>query len=250
MKHTYLLFLTVILLSGSNLYAQQYPEMIKVKGGTFKMGDELGVGEKDELPVHNRTIKTFGIAKTETTVLQWKTYCNATVQQMPKAPQGGWVDNDPIVNVSWEDAVAYCNWLSSKTGKQYRLPTEAEWEFAARGGNKNKGFHYSGSQNIDSVAWNKNNSNNLVHAVAQKTANELGLYDMTGNLWEWCMDWHVFEAYTFAQTNKKDDKVRTTRVIRGGSAITPPLGCRTASRGNSEPTFRDPYCGFRVAIQL
>lgn len=138
--------------------------MIKVKGGSFKMGDELGVGEKDELPVHSVTVKTFGIAKTETTVLQWKTYCNATGLPMPKVPQGGWVDHDPMVNISWEDAIAYCKWLSNKTGKQYRLPTEEEWEFAARGGKKSKGYQYSGGQNIESVAWNKNNSKNLVHA--------------------------------------------------------------------------------------
>ncbi len=249
MKLHFLFLFIVTLLYGSNLNAQQYPEMIKVKGGSFKMGDELGVGEKDELPVHSVTVKTFGLAKTETTVLQWKTYCNETGLPMPKSPQGGWVDQDPIANVSWEDAMAYCKWLSNKTGKQYRLPTEVEWEFAARGGKKSKGYQYSGGQNIDTVAWNKNNSNNLVHAVAQKKANELGLYDMTGNLWEWCLDWYIFEAYTFAQDNKKDDKIRGTRVIRGGCATTPALGCRNASRGSSEPGFRYAYSGFRVAIQ-
>ncbi len=249
MKHRYLFLFTIINLFFTQINAQQYPEMIKVKGGSFKMGDELGVGEKDELPVHKVTVKTFGIAKTETTVLQWKTYCNATGLPMPKAPQGGWVDHDPIVNISWEDAIAYCKWLSNKTGKQYRLPTEEEWEYAARGGKKSKGYQYSGGQNIDSVAWNKNNSNNLVHAVGQKTANELGLYDMTGNLWEWCMDWYVFEAYAFAQANKKDDRVRSTRIIRGASVLTAALGSRIADRGNSEPTFRYSYLGFRVVIQ-
>jgi formylglycine-generating enzyme required for sulfatase activity len=249
MKQKFLLLFYTGLFCFTFSNAQQYPEIIKVKGGTYNMGDELGIGEPDEQPVHSVSVKTFGMAKTETTVLQWKTYCNATGQQMPKVPKGGWIDDYPIVFVSWEEAVAYCNWLSHKTGKQYRLPTEAEWEFAAKGGKKSKGFDYSGSQNIDSAGWYRDNSSNTTHAVAQKSANELGLYDMTGNVWEWCMDWYVFVAY--AQTNSKNIKTTpSTSIVRGGSVTTTAKGCRIADRGSSEPAYRGPYLGFRVAVSL
>ena len=249
MKQKILLLLSTFLLFFTIAQAQQFPEIIKVKGSTYKMGDEQGIGEPDEQPVHSVSVKTFGIAKTETTVLQWKTYCNATGKQMPKVPKEGWINDYPMVNVSWEDALAYCKWLSKKTGKQYHLPTEAEWEFAARGGGKSKGFKYSGGNNIDSVSWYKDNGNNVTHAVAQNSANELELYDMTGNVWEWCEDWYVYVAYS--PTKAKDIKIPpSTRIFRGGCATTPSIVCRITNRGSSEPTYRDPFIGFRVAVQM
>ena len=141
--------ITLILLCSISLnrvIAQSYPEMIKVEGGSFEMGDVEGVGHRYEQPVHTVNLKTFSIAKTETTVLQWKTYCIATAHSMPQPPDWGWIDTHPVVNVSWHDAVEYCDWLSDKTGKLYRLPTEAEWEYAARGGKLSKGFKFSGGQ--------------------------------------------------------------------------------------------------------
>jgi formylglycine-generating enzyme required for sulfatase activity len=189
MNKKFLLLFSAISLFITITYAQQYPEIIKVKGGTYRIGDEIGIGEPDEQPVHSVTVKTFGIAKTETTVLQWKTYCNATGQQMPKVPKRGWIDDYPIVYVSWEDA------------------------------------------------------------VAQKSANELGLYEMTGNVWEWCLDRYVFVAY--AQTNSKNIKTTpSTRIVRGGSLTTTAKACRIADRGSCEPTYRDPFAGFRVAVSL
>jgi sulfatase modifying factor 1 len=248
MSQKILILFTNIFLFVTAITAQQYPEIVKVKGGSFKMGDELGLGQADEQPVHIETVRKFGIAKTETTVLQWKTYCKATGKQMPKSQSGEWMDNHPITSVSWEEAAAYCLWLSQKTGKQYRLPTETEWEFAARGGNQSKGFTYSGGHSIDSTSWCIENSNTSTHAIAQKKANELGLYDMSGNVWEWCQDWYLFKASE--QNNPQLANKGTTRVLRGGCAKNPASSCRVAERGSSLPDYRDPFLGFRVALEL
>lgn len=190
MKHKLVTLLFAALCGIANSYAQSYPEMIKVEGGTFTMGDSEMEGGETEQPTHEVTLKSFSIAKTETTVLQWKTYCSATGHKMPdETPSWGWIDAHPIVNVNYDDAVAYCDWLSDKTGELYRLPTESEWEYAARGGKQSKGYKYSGGQSIDMTGWYDGNSNNQIQAVAQKRANELGIYDMSGNVLEWCKDW-------------------------------------------------------------
>ncbi len=199
------LLLLATLFTGLAAFSQtaHYPEMILVEGGTFTMGDSEMEGEANEQPAHEVTLKSFSMAKTETTVLQWKTYCSATGHKMPETPSWGWIDTHPIVNVSYDDAVAYCDWLSDKTGELYRLPTEAEWEYAARGGKQSKGYKYSGGQSIDMTGWYNGNSNKQTQAVAQKRPNELGLYDMSGNVWEWCKDWYDwYGSYTAgAQTN-------------------------------------------------
>ncbi|MBC7507732.1 MAG: formylglycine-generating enzyme family protein [Ferruginibacter sp.] len=228
-------------------HAQQYPEMIEVKGGSFEMGDELGIGEAREQPIHTVTLKTFSIAKTETTVLQWKTYCNATGRKMPETPSWGWIDNHPLENVSWDDAVAYCDWMSDKTGNIYRLPTEAEWEYAARGGKQSKGFKYSGGQSIDGTGWYKENSGTGTKEVAQKKANELGLYDMSGNVWEWCLDWYG-DYVAGAQTNPRGAKSGSSRVLRGGSWDGTAARCRVARRDFNGRGDRNNNCGFRVVV--
>ena len=221
------------------------PVMVKVEGGTFQMGDEQGLGDFDEQPVHTVTLKTFSIAKTETTVLQWKTFCSETGRQMPESPSWGWIDDHPIVNVSWDDASAYGAWLSGKTGKIYRLPTEAEWEFAARGGALSKGYKYSGGKSLDKVGWYEPNSNDQTQPTAKKRANELGLYDMSGNVWEWCMDWHGLYSAE-AQTNPKGAKTGPDRVIRGGGWYNTADGCRAARRYYYEPSSRRTFMGFRL----
>jgi formylglycine-generating enzyme required for sulfatase activity len=158
--------------------------------------------------------------------------------------------NHPVLHVSWNDAVEYCKWLSNKTGKTYRLPTEAEWEYAARGGSSGRGYKYSGSNNLDEVAWYTSNSGSKTHPVGQKKANELGLYDMSGNVWEWCSDdWHG--NYTGAPTNGRawiDSPRASFRVARGGGWDYDAQDCRVSGRGNDSPSNRDSGMGFRLAL--
>jgi len=243
----YLLITILIYTTGTPLLeAQSNPEMVKVAGGTFNMGDEKGLGEPDERPVHSVTLKNFSIAKTEVTVLQWRTYCKAMQHEMPDTPEWGWKDEHPVVSVTWEEAVAFCKWLSDKTAKTYRLPTEAEWEYAARGGKLSKGFIFSGSQNINDVSWFRDNSNGSIHPVAQKRPNELGLYDMSGNAWEWCSD-YLDEYKENAVSNPTGASTGTFVVRRGGSWDDILTRNRCTYRiGNS---FRRSYhsLGFRVA---
>ncbi|MDZ7879931.1 MAG: SUMF1/EgtB/PvdO family nonheme iron enzyme [Saprospiraceae bacterium] len=156
----------------------------------------------------------------------------------------------PVRNVNWYAATAYCQWLSEKTGKKYRLPTEAEWEYAARGGNQSKGYKYSGSNTLGEVAWYDENSDSKTHAVGTtKKGNELGIYDMSGNVWEWCSDW--FGDYkSVAQTNPKGEAKGSYRVHRGGSWRDYSGNCRAANRGNDTPAYRDDGLGFRVCYSL
>jgi formylglycine-generating enzyme required for sulfatase activity len=238
----------VILMTSYTLHAQEYPEMIEVKGGSFVMGDESG--DKDEKPAHEVQVNTFRIAKTETTVRQWRTFCTATKRAMPEAPWFGLKDDHPIVNISWDDAIAYCRWLSTKDNKHYRLPTEAEWEFAARGGSKSKGYAYSGAKRPDSIAWFSSRSSGTM-PVAQKLPNELGLYDMTGNVWEWCSDWYDAGYYTL---KVKDNPPGPSRVLgskfytlRGGAWDIGARNSRNTYRNPLSPTSRNHNKGFRVA---
>jgi formylglycine-generating enzyme required for sulfatase activity len=153
--------------------------------------------------------------------------------------------NYPITGVSWNDAKAYCEWLSQKTGKTYRLPTEAEWEYAARGGSKSVGYKYSGSNNIDEVAWYDGNSGSKTHPVGQKKANELGIYDMSGNVWEWCGDWYGSYSSS-SQTNPIGAASGSNRVFRGGSWYFIAIYCRSANRDDSTPDTRNGSIGFRL----
>ncbi len=225
-----------------------YPEMIPVEGGTFEIGDELGQGFADELPVHSVSLLTFSMAKTQTTVLQWITYCEASGRSMPpKAPDEGWNDNHPMVYVSWADAMDYCKWLGKTLGGRWRLPTEAEWEYAARGGNKSQGYIYSGGNDIDHVGWFQENAAGQTQAVGLKKPNEPGLYDMSGNVWEWCMDWYDESYYVNSPLdNPTGPASGTRRVLRGGSWLLGATQCRVSNRDCSEPAHRDFDFGFRV----
>lgn len=221
------------------------PEMIAVAGGSFMMGGSI---EDEEKPRHNVTLTSFSMAKTETTVAQWRAYCTATGQAMPETPFSGWTDKAPIVNVSWEDVVAYCEWLSDKTGKTYRLPTEAEWEYAARGGSKSNGYTYAGSDELDEAGWYYDNAGGQTQACGRKKPNELGLYDMSGNVYEWCKDWYSGTYYSSSPaSNPSGPSSGSFRVLRGGSWTTGAAGCRAAHRNSGTPRIR-PLTGFRVVV--
>lgn len=231
------------------LSSHEYPEMKKVEGGTFTMGDVEGVGQDNEIPLHEVTLKDFSIAKTETTIGQWKSFCRATGRSIPDTLKTGKYDNYPIQNLKRGEAVEYTNWLSKETGKSFRLPTEAEWEYAARGGKLSRGTIFAGSSIIDSVAWYFGNSNKETHPVAQKKPNELGLYDMTGNVWEWCQD--LYEEYTSAPANNPRGATTGDKLVfRGGSWYELDKYSRIPFRGHSDDrdyAFRD--LGFRVVSE-
>ena len=227
--------------------AQNTPELIKVTGGTFTMGDESGMGQSDEQPTHEVTLSDFSIGKTEVTVAQYRYYCSSTGISMPEEPSWGWSDNAPIVNVSWFDAINYCDWLSEKLDQNITLPTEAQWEFAARGGTQSEGYKYAGGRSMATAGWYRDNSGGKTQTVASKKANELGLYDMSGNVYEWCIDW--YDGGYYANSPSKNPKNTTRgdyRVLRGGSWSYSASYCRVANRNINEAGSRDFYNGFRV----
>ena len=156
-------------------------------------------------------------------------------------------DQCPVEEVSWNDIQEFLRRLNTRTGQNYRLPTEAEWEFAARGGNKSRGYKYAGSNNIADVAWYLSNSGYKTRPVGQKSPNELGLYDMSGNVWEWCQD--RYGGYSSsAKTNPTGSSTGSFRVIRGGSWDSDPQDCRVANRYNFGPGIRYyGLVGFRLA---
>lgn len=245
-KSTIIIFL---LMANTCVFAQTFPEMITVEGGTFIMGDIELDGKYDAQPAHEVTLNTFQIAKTETTVAQYRAYCIAVGKRMPEPPRWGWIDTHPMVNVSWFDAMSYADWLSDKTGKNYRLPTEAEWEYAARGGNKSNGTKYSGGRSLDVVAFYEANSNDQTQSVALKRPNELSIYDMTGNVNEWCQDWYEKTYYSSSpKENPKGPASGSYRVLRGGSWIYDAYGCYIANRNYDDPTYRIGFLGFRVVL--
>ncbi len=219
-------------------------EMVFVKGGRFKMGATAEQGKdayKDEKPVHSVTVSDFYIGKYEVTQAQWE----AVMGKNPSYFKG---DNHPVENVSWNDVQKFIKKLNAKTGKRYRLPTEAEWEYAARGGDQSKGYKYSGSNDIGSVAWYTNNSGKQTHPVGQKQPNELGLYDMSGNVYEWCSDW--YGRYSSGlQTNPTGPAKGSDRVLRGASWNILAWCCRVSDRSHISPSGRGSYYGFRLVCQ-
>ncbi len=216
-------------------------EMIFVEGGTFKMGSNYG--ESDEKPIHTVQVTSFYIGKCEVTQAQWE----AVMGNNPSGHTG--CDICPVEQVSWDDAQKFISKLNQMTSKQYRLPTEAEWEYAARGGNKSRGYTYSGSSNLDDVAWFADNSGSATHQVAQKQANELGIFDMSGNVWEWCSDWYADYA-SVKQFNPTGPSTGSFRVVRGGSWRYIAQYCRSADRSNDAPTRRFNFIGFRLASPM
>lgn len=219
-------------------------DMVAVKGGNFTMGCTSEQGSdcyKDETPPHPVTVGDFYMGKYEVTQAQWK----AVMGSNPSRFSG--CDQCPVENVSWNDAQEFIRKLNELTGKTYRLPTEAEWEYAARGGAQRKGYKYSGSNSIGDVAWYYGNSGSETHPVGQKNPNELGLYDMSGNVWEWCSDWYG-DYSSQAQTNPQGPSSGSGRVLRGGSWGINARYCRVSSRDNYSPAYRSLDGGFRVVL--
>ncbi|MDP3113667.1 MAG: bifunctional serine/threonine-protein kinase/formylglycine-generating enzyme family protein [Candidatus Cloacimonadaceae bacterium] len=241
-------------ISTPNQMQTQTKNMIYVEGGTFNMG--ATDVESNERPVHQVTLASFYIGKHEVTQKEWL----AVMGSNPSYFKG---ENLPVAQVRWFDAIDYCNKRSINEGltacysvdgsnkpndwrrgtivcdwnaNGYRLPTEAEWEYAARGGNKSKGYEYAGSNDIGSVAWYGGNSGGKTHPVGSKAPNELGIYDMSGNVWEWCWDWYAGDYY--AKSPASDPRGAGSveyRVLRGGSWYYGEYNCRVANRNNSNP---------------
>ena len=218
-------------------------DMVWVDGGTFCMGatSEQGSDANDrEKPVHSVTLSGYYIGKTEVTQVLWK----AVMGSNPSYWKG---DNLPVERVSWDDCQEFIRKLNSLTGQNFRLPTEAEWEFACRGGNNSRGYKYSGSNYIDNVAWYDGNSGEKTHPVATKSPNELGIYDMSGNVGEWCGDW--YGGYSSgAQINPKGPYDGSFRVDRGGSWYSSARGCRSSYRFNYSLGDRSNVLGLRLAL--
>ena len=216
--------------------------MIAVQGGTFTMGAtaEQGSDAMDDETTHKVTLSDYMIGETEVTQELWK----AVMGTNPSYFSG---TQNPVEQVSWEDCQNFIAELNAMTGKKFRLPTEAEWEFAARGGNKSNGFKYSGSGSIDKVAWYAGNSSGKTHPVKQKQANELGIYDMSGNVYEWCQDWYGSYSSS-AQTNPTGPSSGSIRVDRGGSWFGDATLCRVSFRYYAAPTYTYYNLGLRLAL--
>jgi formylglycine-generating enzyme required for sulfatase activity len=252
--------------------------MVLVRGGTFTMGCTSEQGsecESDEKTSHQVTLRDFYLGQYEVTVREFKAFIDATNYRTDAEKEGNsyiwdgskWEKKDgvnwrhdisgnlrsssdynhPLIHVSWNDAVAYCEWLAGKTGKKYRLPTEAEWEYAARGGLQSKHYKYAGSDELGDVAWYNENSGMKTHPVGGKRPNELGIYDMSGNVWEWCQDWYG-DYSSASQTNPSGASTGSYRVDRGSSWIDTARYCRVSAREGSAPARRYYGLGFRLAL--
>ncbi|MDZ4181998.1 MAG: formylglycine-generating enzyme family protein, partial [Candidatus Cloacimonadaceae bacterium] len=240
--------------------------MVFVQGGSFMMGSKDG--NSDEKPVHQVTVSSFYIGKYEVTQKEW----SAVMGTSPSKWKG---DNLPVEQVSWYEAIDYCNKRSIREGLNscysingntkptswssgtivcdwnangYRLPTEVEWEYAARGGNKSKGYKYSGSNDIGTVAWYDGNSSSKSRSVGGRNANELGLHDMSGNVWEWC--WDLYDSGYYGRSPARDPRGTnsgSSRLLRGGSWYRSGVSnCRVAIRGFNHPFYQDNNVGFRI----
>ena len=212
-------------------------KMIKVEGGTFSMGGRYD----DEKPVHSVTLSDYYIGETEVTQELWV----AVMGSNPSEFKGD--NRRPVESVSWYDCQEFIKKLNQLTGKEFRLPTEAEWEYAARGGKYSRGYEYSGSNDADEVAWYSDNSGRKTHSVKTKKANELGLYDMSGNVYEWCNDWRG-RYQSYSQTNPTGPSEGESRVIRGGSWLFNFGYVHVSKRFSCAPDTRFFSIGLRLAL--
>ena len=219
-------------------------KMVWVEGGTFTMGctpEQGGDCYYVESPAHSVTLDGYYMGETEVTQALW----SAVMGSNPSSHKG---NNLPVDRVSWSDAKDFIKRLSQLTGCTFRLPTEAEWEYAARGGSKSRGYKYAGSDDVDAVAWYGGNSDCNTYPVSQKAANELGLYDMSGNVLEWCSDrWGGYSSG--AQRNPTGPGSGSSRVLRGGSYYDGERYCRVSDRNYYSPAYRYYGHGFRLVFR-
>ena len=228
-------------------------KMIWVEGGDFLMGctsEQGGDCGSDEQNVRRVTVDGFYIGMLEVTQSQWEKVVGTSIYQQKSKAGGdstpGTGPDYPMYYVSWDEAMEFCRLLSNKTGRTYTLPTEAQWEYAARGGNKNEGAKYAGSNMIDAVAWYTDNSSGTAHVVGSKRANALGIYDMSGNVWEWCKDWYADSYVNYDTNNPVGPSSGSKRVVRGGSWYRAPSNCRVTERVGDPSTNKHNHLGFRV----
>jgi formylglycine-generating enzyme required for sulfatase activity len=248
MKKTMLILTGVLVVSGCRAVQSPRPapeiEMVFVPGGTFDMGCTPEQGSDCsviEEPAHQVTVNDFYIGKYEVTQAQWETVMESNLSEFQSTSSPL-----PVEQVSWNDVPEYVRRLNAKTGKVYRLPTDAEWEYAARGGAKSKGYKYSGGDNIAEVAWYHGNSGAKPHPVGQKAPNELGIYDMSGNVWEWCQG--LYGDSDGSQTNPAEPSPRRFPVTRGGSWFSDALNVRVSYRSINTSDYRSDRIGLRLVL--
>ena len=218
-------------------------KMIRVEHGEFMMGatDEQENPSDDEKPAHRVTLTDdYYIGETQVTQALWEAV-------MGNNPSYFKYDNLPVENVSWDDCHEFTEKLNRMTGKRFRLPTEAEWEFAARGGNKSNHTQYSGSNELNDVAWHGNKNGATTYPIRTKKPNELGIYDMSGNVWEWCQDWYG-EYNESSQPNPAGPSNGFKRIDRGGSCFSIDWHCRLSFRRNCSPAYRSNEQGVRIVL--
>lgn len=223
-------------------------ELITIRSGEFFMGSSSG--NLSSQPEHKVILSSFLIGKYPITFDQFDAYCYEIKKE--KKSDSGWGRGKlPVINISWDEANNFCNWLSEKTGERYRLPTEAEWEYAARGGKKMKGKLFSGDNSIDKVGWHKGNSGKRTSPVGQMFCNELGIYDMSGNVCEWCSDWFDEEYYVKSELeNPKGPENGYEKVVRGGSANFNSHLCEVRTRYKYYPKIGNYNTGFRIVKDI
>ncbi len=220
-------------------------EFLLIKGGCYQMGDVFGDGNPNEKPVHEVCVGDFYMGKHEVTQGQWRILMGSN----PSCSENCDVDC-PVECVTWNDAQDFISMLKQRTGTEFRLPTEAEWEYAARSGGKiEKWAGTSNELDLGDYAWYKNNSQGVTHSMGQKKPNGLGLYDMTGNLWEWCQDWYDENYYQRSPRGDPGGPASGSyRVLRGGSWLTPARNARAAYRYGLDPADRYDFTGFRLVL--
>ncbi|MEI6575778.1 MAG: SUMF1/EgtB/PvdO family nonheme iron enzyme [Bacteroidota bacterium] len=216
-------------------------DMVRVKGCEFNMGTRGRA--PDESPIHKVLLDDYYIGKYEVSQQIWA----KVMGNDPEANYFSGCDSCPVEKVSWQNIMTFLKKLNAMTAMQFRLPSEAEWEFAARGGCLSKGYQYSGSNSLSQIAWYESNSASRTHKVGSKRPNELDLYDMSGNVWEWCNDWYARDYYEHSPNeNPPGPETGTERVMRGGSWYFDNSGLRVSDRDKGDPELRYGYVGFRL----